>query len=185
LNLYDYVGNNPVNKVDPLGLWGIAFGNNSGSWYVNLGWGAPSYYYSPDDYAPSQINGPVSGLAIYMLGDGDPVPLGPDLQAALQQLQQANPWPQTGDCPPNRPRHIGLRDYGSWQHPYDDYLAEFSLGHFDYSNNGTTTTVSDVYSFPFTSSGTGLSSWRNTPYSWIPGTTYNDSGSWPTPNAHP
>ncbi len=184
LNLYGYVGNNPINKVDPLGLWGIAFGNNSGSSYVNIGWGAPSYYYSPDDYAPSQINGPVSGLAIYMLGDGDPVPLGPDLQAALQQLQQANPWPQTGNCP-NQTSHLGLRDYGSWQHPYDDYLAEFSLGHFDYSNNGTTTTVSDVYAFPFTSSGTGLSSWRNTPYSWIPGTTYSDSSSWQTPNAHP
>ena len=189
LNLYDYVQNNPVNRIDPLGLEGNPISGLGGAWNNNpYGPGGsfygPGYLFPPPP--PPQINGPVSGLLNYMFGNGDPATIGPDLSQALQDLQKAKPWPQTdGGCPPNTPRHIGLRDYGSWQHPYDDYLVEFSLGHFDYSNNGTTTTVSDVYAFPFTSSGTGLSSWRNTPYSWIPGTTYSDSGSWPTPNAHP
>jgi RHS repeat-associated protein len=47
LNLYGFVGNNPINRIDPNGLWGIAFGNNSGSSYFNLGWGNPSLYFSP------------------------------------------------------------------------------------------------------------------------------------------
>ncbi len=48
LNLYGFVGNNPVNRIDPLGLWGVAFGNNSGSSYFNIGWGNPSLYFSPN-----------------------------------------------------------------------------------------------------------------------------------------
>ncbi len=47
-NLYTFVYNNPASYVDPNGLWGIAFGNNSGSSYFNIGWGNPSLYFSPD-----------------------------------------------------------------------------------------------------------------------------------------
>jgi hypothetical protein len=180
INLYGYVGNNPVSFIDPLGLWGVAFGNNSGSHYLNIGWGNPNYYYSPSVYAPTQINGPVSGLAIFMMGEGNPVPIGPDLQAALQELQNNKPWPQTDNKCPNQSRHIGFSDYASWNHPLDDFNVEFSLGHFDYSNDGITTSVSDNYSFPLLSNGTGISRLRNTPYAGIPGTSYNDSGSWPT-----
>jgi len=35
-SLYTYVDNNPINEVDPLGLWGIQFGN------VNIGYGDPN-----------------------------------------------------------------------------------------------------------------------------------------------
>jgi uncharacterized protein RhaS with RHS repeats len=51
INLYGYVGNNPVSFIDPLGLWGVAFGNNSGSHYLNIGWGNPSVYFSPSSAA--------------------------------------------------------------------------------------------------------------------------------------
>lgn len=49
-NLYTFVYNNPVSYVDPNpnGLWGVAFGNNSGSSYFNFGIGSPSFYFSPD-----------------------------------------------------------------------------------------------------------------------------------------
>jgi RHS repeat-associated protein len=56
INLYGFVDNNSVNEADPIGKWGIAFGNNGGSSYINLGWGNPSVYFSPsslNDYAQS------------------------------------------------------------------------------------------------------------------------------------
>src|SRR5690606_3351966 len=48
VDLYRYVYNSPLHYVDPDGLWGIAFGNNDGSSYFNIGWGDPSLYFSPD-----------------------------------------------------------------------------------------------------------------------------------------
>ena len=35
-NLYTFVDNNPVNEIDPLGLWGVQFGD------VNIGYGDPN-----------------------------------------------------------------------------------------------------------------------------------------------
>lgn len=54
-NLYRFNYNDAVNFVDLNGLWGIAFGNNSGSFYFNFGWGAPSFYVSPGVVADTAI----------------------------------------------------------------------------------------------------------------------------------
>lgn len=57
INLYDYVGNNPIIRIDPLGLWQVSitvpvftglgakvtFGNNGGSGWFNGQWNAGGY----------------------------------------------------------------------------------------------------------------------------------------------
>jgi RHS repeat-associated protein len=50
LNLYRFNYNSPINYFDPDGLWGIAFGNSSGSSYFNIGWGDPTFYFSPESW---------------------------------------------------------------------------------------------------------------------------------------
>ncbi len=41
VNLYGYVGNDPVNRIDPNGLWGVKFGNGP-----NIGIGDPSLHFT-------------------------------------------------------------------------------------------------------------------------------------------
>jgi RHS repeat-associated protein len=66
INRYRAMNNNPSSYVDPNGLWGIAFGNNSGSSYINIGWGNPSAYFSPNsvyDAGPPQAIGDIARFA--------------------------------------------------------------------------------------------------------------------------
>ena len=48
INIYRYVGNNPINLADPLGLWGIGWGDGQGNVSWNIGVGDPTLLFTPD-----------------------------------------------------------------------------------------------------------------------------------------
>ena|GEM_PF-5128898 len=58
LNLYGYVGGNPVGWADPLGLWGIQFGNQR-----NLGIGNPTLHFTGEDLR-STMRRPIGLLTV-------------------------------------------------------------------------------------------------------------------------
>lgn len=44
INIYGFVGNDPINRIDPLGLWGIQFGDR------NIGYGDPNLAFNNDSW---------------------------------------------------------------------------------------------------------------------------------------
>jgi hypothetical protein len=78
VNLYGYVGNNPISGVDPLGLWGIQFGN------FNIGIGNPSYVFDSEvwDQTSDSVH---TGLDA--IGALEPTPFADGLNGILYGLE--------------------------------------------------------------------------------------------------
>ena len=68
-NMYRFVYNNPTKYVDPNGLFGIAFGNSSGSSYFNLGLGDPTFYFGPDSVDDLKQSAAATADGINPFGD--------------------------------------------------------------------------------------------------------------------
>jgi len=85
VNLYGYVGNNPVNLIDPLGLWGIQFGN------FNIGFGNPSYVFDSEvwDQTSDSVH---TGLDA--IGAFEPTPFADGLNGILYGLE--GDWGNSG-----------------------------------------------------------------------------------------
>jgi RHS repeat-associated protein len=182
LNQYVFCGDNPVNKRDPMGLCGNSGPSSPYSPWTNYGnpVSGPNGPVGPSDpfpiypgppSPPVPINGPIGALTHYMTGGGVPGYVGPDLQQRFinQQLQGALPTTPAGSPPVNTAIS-------------GDFIITATFGQFRYQNNGQTTTISDVYAFPYSQSDwSGGTTYHNAGLSWIPGTPYPITGTWPTP----
>jgi hypothetical protein len=79
---------------------------------------------------------------LFPAGGGNSAESGPKLRDALQRLCKKNPWPKA-----SLPCNLSFGDYCSVKQPIDSLRAGFALGQFRYTDDGTTTTVSDFYDF--------------------------------------
>ncbi|HUB66030.1 MAG TPA: hypothetical protein VL981_00935, partial [Candidatus Methylacidiphilales bacterium] len=160
--LYSYVYNNPIWAFDPFGLAG------------------PGRHFSPATNTVV-INDPLGAFLLFLLGNHTPAEIGSGLAGALATLQKENSdyFPKT-TCPTN----VTWYSYGSWNHPLDTLDAMLTLGQYRYNNDGTTTTISDFYSFPFSQDDNyGGTTYHNAGLSplGIINSGYPVSGQYPTP----
>ena len=128
------------------------------------------------------IDTPLDGLLQRWLGGGAPARIGPALEAALKRARRRRPWPTVPTVPTGCPNlHIG--DYYSVMHPFDSIRIGLTLGQFRYTDDGKTTSISDLYDYPWTSPNwtTGGTDAHNRHLSWIPGQPYPVFGSWASP----
>ena len=126
------------------------------------------------DYPVMDVNNLFDGLMHYLVGGGGPAVIGPNLAKDLQYWQKRNNWPKTSvPCD-----MVQFRDYGSWDKKLASLNASLTLGQLRYTDDGSTTTVSDYYSFPLDE--------HNWPLYFLSlgnhlGTPYPVTGAWPTP----
>ena len=123
------------------------------------------------------IDGPVSGYLNYVFAPGEPAVIGPNLAQSLQNLAKKNPL-QITSTPTNQYYQLNATSK-------DNLIVNTTLQNFRYTNDGTTTTVSDYYAFPTAQDNhSGGTSYYNAPlhYTWgLFGTPYRVSGSYQTP----
>jgi len=174
INLYRFVRNEPTDLFDSFGL---CDGNSPNDRFFG-----PDYKRWNQEMIqqinsmptlvqpPAQINNVFGALWHYLNCFGTPAVIGPKLSKDLQKLQNVGAWPMTTD-----PNNMTVGDYWSWRYPFASLNAGFTLGQFRYTNDGSTTTISDFYAFPFSYNNFLLA-----PIMGPIGTPYPISGTWPT-----
>jgi RHS repeat-associated protein len=176
-NFYKYIFNQTTNRVDPPGLGydinrppNVIIGPDEARYgYPNPGAINPKP-------APSSIytmGGPVDSVLYYKICGERPGELGPYLEQALERLQREQNWPVGSNI------NFCISDYWSWDHPVDCLMIGFTLGQFRFTNDGTNTTISDYYAFPFGDDHNEVLAVFDT--LTIPGRPFPVSGGWQTP----
>ncbi len=89
MNLYAYVGDDPVDFVDPLGLWTVSIGVNIGAMFGAVGGGGGTAFnvgYSAEEGLSASITGTVGGGAVTGIGVGVGVTLAATNASSVEQL---------------------------------------------------------------------------------------------------
>jgi RHS repeat-associated protein len=91
-NLYAYAGADLPNSTDPLGLWGIAFGNTAGDVHANLGSGDPTLLFTEQvfDDLIDGLQATVDGLVPFA---------DPPRDTHVGRTEQRRKCCLVGDCP--------------------------------------------------------------------------------------
>ena len=165
INLYGYVGNDPISNIDPEGTDGVNVVYNPAR---------PPGAYEPPKYA--HISGPISAMRYFLLGNGGRATLTPEFLETFKNLQRENPL-----VPRSVPTNTAFP-----MDTFDGKMVGTSMGDFRYTNHCSQTTIDDYYHFPYSQSDwAGGTSHHNAGLSWLDflGTPYNISMKYITPGS--